>query len=511
MEPTDQTSDFCKLVLYLTFFCVLCMFYGMPIHIIRDVALTIRSFHKRITDFVRYRQATRDMNARYPDATSEEVNREDCCIICREDMRAWSQRSTTGAPSEGSAGEENTRAFIDERLRPKKLPCGHILHFACLRSWLERQQNCPTCRAPVLVPNAVVQPQVQNAPNQAARGLPQLGVPQLPFLGQVNGQPPHIPGQNIIQFGPLRIAFGARNGVQGIPQQPNQQPDAPMGADNVTQFRNPLGSTQQEPENQMRTVASFSPVTPSVQLQYIEQQLMREINSLRVQADQLYVVRALQNELARLRLIQANFGATNATHSTLMNQYRMGGAHSSLSNIQANGPLFTSRPSAQVIGSGHEHLPAGMTIPEGWTVLPLQRLSDAAEGGSLSSASTHHPQNDDMAVNTPMPVLATSPLPEERTTSTDTSVDPPSSTTQTTEQNIVTGTSKSSNARTHLKSPHWGSPIPASKPDGVTEASGQEVEEQAVGSNEKLKPGGIDQEKGKSRGPTVEELIDDAV
>ena len=33
---------------------------------------------------------------------------------------------------------------------PKKLPCGHMFHFRCLRSWLERQQSCPTCRRSVL-------------------------------------------------------------------------------------------------------------------------------------------------------------------------------------------------------------------------------------------------------------------------------------------------------------------------------------------------------------------------
>jgi E3 ubiquitin-protein ligase synoviolin len=27
---------------------------------------------------------------------------------------------------------------------PKKLVCGHVFHFHCLRSWLERQQSCPT-------------------------------------------------------------------------------------------------------------------------------------------------------------------------------------------------------------------------------------------------------------------------------------------------------------------------------------------------------------------------------
>lgn len=32
----------------------------------------------------------------------------------------------------------------------KKLPCGHIFHTACLRSWFQRQQTCPTCRLNIL-------------------------------------------------------------------------------------------------------------------------------------------------------------------------------------------------------------------------------------------------------------------------------------------------------------------------------------------------------------------------
>lgn len=34
----------------------------------------------------------------------------------------------------------------------KKLICGHLFHMHCLRSWLERQHTCPTCRAPVVPP-----------------------------------------------------------------------------------------------------------------------------------------------------------------------------------------------------------------------------------------------------------------------------------------------------------------------------------------------------------------------
>lgn len=34
----------------------------------------------------------------------------------------------------------------------KRLRCGHLFHVQCLRSWLERQHTCPTCRAPVAPP-----------------------------------------------------------------------------------------------------------------------------------------------------------------------------------------------------------------------------------------------------------------------------------------------------------------------------------------------------------------------
>jgi E3 ubiquitin-protein ligase synoviolin len=30
------------------------------------------------------------------------------------------------------------------------LPCNHIFHATCLRSWFQRQQTCPTCRLEVL-------------------------------------------------------------------------------------------------------------------------------------------------------------------------------------------------------------------------------------------------------------------------------------------------------------------------------------------------------------------------
>ncbi|KAG6398872.1 hypothetical protein SASPL_140343 [Salvia splendens] len=102
----------------------LTMNYGVPLHLIRELYETFRNFKIRIADYLRYRKITSNMNDRFPDATSEEINSSDAtCIICREEM-------TTA----------------------KKLLCGHLFHVHCLRSWLERQNTCPTCRAPVVPP-----------------------------------------------------------------------------------------------------------------------------------------------------------------------------------------------------------------------------------------------------------------------------------------------------------------------------------------------------------------------
>lgn len=94
------------------------------------------------------------MNTLYPDATPEELALSDnICIICREDM-------------------VNTS---------KKLPCGHIFHTACLRSWFQRQQTCPTCRLNILRnTNATPDQAVQN------EGLDQLNNNNQPNAANAN-------------------------------------------------------------------------------------------------------------------------------------------------------------------------------------------------------------------------------------------------------------------------------------------------------------------------------------
>uniref|UniRef100_A0ACD5VBP9 Uncharacterized protein n=3 Tax=Avena sativa TaxID=4498 RepID=A0ACD5VBP9_AVESA len=144
----ELISDLVHLSLYMLFFIAIFLNYGVPLHLIRELYETFRNFRIRISDYVRYRKITSNMNERFPDATSDELNASDAtCIICREEM-------TTA----------------------KKLLCGHLFHVHCLRSWLERQHTCPTCRAPIIPPD-----------NARAASAPQHGA-------QPGGQPAAFAG-----------------------------------------------------------------------------------------------------------------------------------------------------------------------------------------------------------------------------------------------------------------------------------------------------------------------------
>ena len=315
------------------------------------------------------------MNARYPDATAEEVSREDVCIICREDMRPWRAQDIAVGHQAGTEPTGNLTAAIDERLRPKRLPCGHILHFACLRSWLERQQNCPTCRRPVLMTGTAARTHDQAPADQHGRALPHINQAQVQAHGDFE-QP--IAAQNVYTFGPLRIAFGARQGVQGAAPQVNNnappptQPGEVPVTGHLPRAASTFGSQRQVPGSQTRTVAAFSPTHVQLQLHQIEHQLIREIGSLRVQQNQLYLLRALQSEIARLRVAQANPDASFAGYASMNHPLR---GVDTLPQAAGYANSFTASQQQPSMGSGHASLPAGMTLPQGWSVLPLQRLA----------------------------------------------------------------------------------------------------------------------------------------
>ncbi|XP_035819593.1 uncharacterized isoform X1 [Zea mays] len=82
-------------------------------YLVRELYVTFRNFRIRIADYVRYRKITSNMNERFPDATSEELDVSDAtCIICREEMAT-----------------------------AKKLLDGHLFHVHCLRETGEQAKE----------------------------------------------------------------------------------------------------------------------------------------------------------------------------------------------------------------------------------------------------------------------------------------------------------------------------------------------------------------------------------
>jgi E3 ubiquitin-protein ligase synoviolin len=381
----DLATDAIKTLVYLGFFFILMTFYGIPIHIMRDLFMTIRSLVKRINDFIQYRNATRDMNTRYPDATAEELDRENTCIVCREEMRPWVQPGADGA-------QPGRR--MDERQRPKKLPCGHILHFGCLRSWLERQQVCPTCRRPVLGPPGTPTAQRNNQANQGQqnnqnRGLFGNGHAQPGAVGGQQGQgqqaapqggQPNAQGGNnmrVFNFGPFRVALGNirvppgqrdNAAIQNAMDRLRQQAVANNAAQNPGQQNQPQGQIAFTPgmnplytPGQIPGAVALHPSDIQSDILRIQQNIIESMRQLNAQHEQLEVVHRLLAELNRLQ--QASGAA--ATGQELppiapLNPPNMG------SFVPQ---AYFARGS--VLRQGDVGVPAGLTLPERWTLRPM--------------------------------------------------------------------------------------------------------------------------------------------
>ena len=382
--------DFFKLLIYVAFFAILTSFHGLPIHIMRDVFLTARSFGKRIYDFMRYRTATRDMNERYPDATAAELQNDNTCIVCREDMRPWSEPHVLGARADLASHER-----MNQRLRAKKLPCGHILHFGCLRSWLERQQVCPTCRRSVLSTETSSggrngQQNNQNAPNRAG--------------GRQNANQNDRGGiqhwSRNFSLGRFRLTLGS---TRATPQQL-----AELRAGRLNHFLpspqlNNMNTTGHPTNTGIIPGNAGSSLAIQLSLLEIERQILTEIRNLRNTHEQMEVVRRLQGELERLRGLQSASSShissstqdpqpststaqpQNANTSSLSNSVNMLNM-SSPDTLSSLPRAFSIPTDDHAMGSDHPNLPAGMSLPQGWSVLPLEPIN-------LSSPLRPAPQN----------------------------------------------------------------------------------------------------------------------
>ncbi|KTG32196.1 hypothetical protein cypCar_00013995 [Cyprinus carpio] len=214
MLYTELFTGFIKVLLYMAFMTIMIKVHTFPLFAIRPMYLAMRQFKKAVTDAIMSRRAIRNMNTLYPDATPEDLQATDnVCIICREEM-------VTGA---------------------KKLPCNHIFHSSCLRSWFQRQQTCPTCRMDVLrasQPNQTPAPAPAQAPAAAANApvpppvnvapgmMPQFPPGLFPFWGPFPGAPPPPPAPGAQTATDAPQTSAAATQAQGAGQQLLSEPAA---------------------------------------------------------------------------------------------------------------------------------------------------------------------------------------------------------------------------------------------------------------------------------------------
>jgi len=150
----DLIHDVVSMTLFLVF--MLTFFVQnpsrLPIYMMADVIQVARKLAQRLRSFRRYRRISLNMERRFPDATDEEIEDNEHCVICRDSLFECS--------------------------KAKKLSCGHIFHIDCLRSWLVMQQVCPTCRAEIPADGPLLQ---DAAEARRAAELPQAaGAPLQP-------------------------------------------------------------------------------------------------------------------------------------------------------------------------------------------------------------------------------------------------------------------------------------------------------------------------------------------
>ncbi|GME95790.1 unnamed protein product [Ambrosiozyma monospora] len=138
--------------------------YTIPVNFTRDGYLAVIKLIEQLKDLIYLIRARRELERNLKDATEEDLERDDLCIICRDDM-------SLDQPT------NHHRNF------PKKLNCGHVLHYGCLKSWLEMSHVCPTCRREVFKPRSGRATPPAN--NEEGRAAPN-GQPE---QGNVNQQP----------------------------------------------------------------------------------------------------------------------------------------------------------------------------------------------------------------------------------------------------------------------------------------------------------------------------------
>ncbi|XP_036997424.2 E3 ubiquitin-protein ligase AMFR [Artibeus jamaicensis] len=153
---------------------------------------------RRIRRHKNYLHVVGNMEARFAVATPEElaVNNDDCAI-CWDSMQA-----------------------------ARKLPCGHLFHNSCLRSWLEQDTSCPTCRMSLNIADSNRGREDRQGENLEENLVPVAAAEGRPRLNQHNHFF-HFDGSRIASWLPsFSVEVMHTTNILGITQASNSQLNA---------------------------------------------------------------------------------------------------------------------------------------------------------------------------------------------------------------------------------------------------------------------------------------------
>lgn len=102
---------------------------GSSMNTYGSLIFRISRLYSNGASFLRALKAKHELDEFTSLATSADLDRDNTCVICRDEM------------------DQNLSA--SSKQSPRRLGCGHIMHAKCLISWMAQSPSCPTCRQPV--------------------------------------------------------------------------------------------------------------------------------------------------------------------------------------------------------------------------------------------------------------------------------------------------------------------------------------------------------------------------
>ncbi|NXF89696.1 AMFR ligase, partial [Eubucco bourcierii] len=135
-------------------------------------------------------------------------------------------RFAVATPEELAANNDDCAICWDSMQSARKLPCGHLFHSSCLRSWLEQDTSCPTCRMSLNITDSQHVREDQQRENLDENVVPVAVAEGRPRLNQHNHFF-HFDGSRIASWLPsFSVEVMHTTNILGISQASNSQLNA---------------------------------------------------------------------------------------------------------------------------------------------------------------------------------------------------------------------------------------------------------------------------------------------